>query len=101
MMGQTVPLASLQMTENWDERLIGQGVMLPSSRTLRLEKWADRNLMELKKKCRVLCLGGTILCINICWGTPSWKATQQKRIWWSWWHHVDHKPAMCPCCKED
>jgi len=52
----------------------------------RLEKWADRNLMEFNRgKYQVLNLGRSN---PICCGLTSWKAALQKRTW------VNHQCAL-------
>ncbi|GAB0203569.1 methylenetetrahydrofolate reductase [Grus japonensis] len=59
MMGQSVPSANLLMTQNWKECLIGpEGHAAIQRNFNRLEKWANRNLMQFNKgKSKVLHLG--------------------------------------------
>ncbi|GAB0208906.1 mitochondrial enolase superfamily member 1 [Grus japonensis] len=56
MMGQSVPSACLLMTQNWEERLIGQRLILPSRGTL--TGWrngqAGASCSSTKGKCKVL-----------------------------------------------
>jgi len=48
----------------------------------RPEKWAERNLMKVKGKCKKSCTsGGTIPCTSTGWGLSIWKTALQKRHW--------------------
>lgn len=85
--GQSTTSASLPMTQNWEERLIRQKVMLPCRRTS--ADWRSEltgNSWSSTKRSAKFCTGRvTTPCANIYWGLLSWKGALQRRTWKSWW----------------
>ncbi|KAK4830942.1 hypothetical protein QYF61_014401 [Mycteria americana] len=58
----------------------------------RLEKWANRNLMKFKEKCKVLHLDR-----NNPRHQDMLEVTQLEKQLGR--HQAEHEPTMCPCCK--
>ncbi|PKU44523.1 rna-directed dna polymerase from mobile element jockey-like [Limosa lapponica baueri] len=66
----------------------------------RLEKGADRNLMQFnKEKYKVLHLRRNETLAPL-WGHPAGKQLGRKGPWGSGGHEVEHEAAVCPCGKE-
>ncbi|PKU39372.1 rna-directed dna polymerase from mobile element jockey-like [Limosa lapponica baueri] len=99
MMGQSVPSASLKMTQNWSEWLIGAAIQ---EDLVRLEKWADRNLMKFnKEKCEVLHLGKNSPRHQCMLEVAQLESSlAEKNLGHPGGHQVEHQQPMCPCCKE-
>ena len=94
-MRQSVSPASLRMALDWKKLLICQRLVLSSRETwTNMETQACKNLMKFsKEKCKVLHLGRSKTRHQHKLEVPRWKTLKKTRL--------EHKPAMCPCCKED
>lgn len=97
MMGQSVPSASLQMTQNWEKRWYVKGSANQKDQG-RLEKWVDKNIIRFNmEKCKVLHLDKT----NSRYqehdkGHPATQQPGRKGSGNLGGHQVEHETAMCP-----
>jgi len=86
--GQSVPLASLQMTPDWQEWLIHQRVLLPSRRmsTSRRNRPVGTSKSSARRRSTESCTwGGTTSGTSMYWGQPAGKQLGRKEPWGSWW----------------
>lgn len=76
-LGRGTTLVSLQMVQNWEEVSDTQDICPAIQRSFnRLQKWAGRNLMKIKKKkMQTSCTCQRLTpCTSTVWGPTSWKA---------------------------
>ena len=83
--GQSVPLARLLVTYNWEGWPIHQMVVLPAIGTLR--GWrvglTGTSCSSTRGSAKSCTWGATAPCTGARWRLTSWKATWQERTWWT------------------